>query len=239
MQDRFERTRMLLGDTAMQKLARSHVAVFGLGGVGGYVLEALARSGVGALDLIDSDTVTFSNLNRQILATETTVGMDKVAAAAERVKSINPDCRIRIYKLFYLPGEGGYDLAGCDYVADAVDTVAAKIALAEAARTAHVPIISAMGTGNKLDPAQLRVSDISKTSVCPLARVMRKELRKRGINRLKVVWSPEEPITPEAAPNEVPSEGRRAIPGSTAFVPAAAGLIMASEIVRDLIAENG
>ena len=238
MQDRFERTRMLIGDAAMEKLARCRVAVFGLGGVGGYAVEALARSGVGALDVIDSDAVAFSNLNRQILATESTVGMDKVAAAAARVASINPDCRVRTYKLFYLPGEGGYDLAGCDYVADAVDTVAAKLALAEAARAAGIPIISAMGTGNKLDPAQLRVSDISKTSVCPLARVMRKELRKRGINHLKVVWSPEEPIAPETPPHEIPPEGRRAIPGSTAFVPAAAGLIMASEIVRDLIGSD-
>ena len=238
MQDRFERTRMLLGDEAMKKLARSRVAVFGLGGVGGYAVEALARSGVGALDLIDSDAVAFSNLNRQILATEATVGMDKVAAAAARVASINPDCRVRMYKLFYLPGEEGYDLTGCDYVADAVDTVAAKLALAEAARAAGIPVISAMGTGNKLDPTQLRVSDISKTSVCPLARVMRKELRKRGINHLKVVWSPEEPIDPEAPSDEAPPEGRRAIPGSTAFVPAAAGLIMASEIVRDLIGRN-
>ena len=238
MPDRFERTRMLLGDAAMEKLARSRVAVFGLGGVGGYAVEALARSGVGALDLIDSDAVALSNLNRQIIATEATVGMDKVTAAAARVASINPECRVRTYKLFYLPGEAGYDPAGCDYVADAVDTVAAKLALAESARAAGIPIISAMGTGNKLDPAQLRVSDISETSVCPLARVMRRELRKRGIDRLKAVWSPEEPIAPETAADEAPPEGRRAIPGSTAFVPAAAGLIMASEIVRDLIGKN-
>ena len=238
MPDRFERTRMLLGEAAMDRLARSRVAVFGLGGVGGYAVEALARSGVGALDLIDSDSVAFSNLNRQILATEATVGMDKVAAAAARVASINPECRVRTYRLFYLPGEGGYDFAGCDYVADAVDTVTAKLALAETALAAGIPIISSMGTGNKLDPSRLRVSDISATSVCPLARVMRKELRKRGIDRLKVVWSPEEPIVPEPPRGETPPEGRRAIPGSTAFVPAAAGLLMASEIVRDLIGKE-
>ncbi len=238
MPDRFERTRMLLGEAAMDRLARSRVAVFGLGGVGGYTVEALARSGVGALDLIDSDSVAFSNLNRQILATEATVGMDKVAAAAARVASINPECRVRTYRLFYLPGEGGYDFAGCDYVADAVDTVTAKLALAETALAAGIPIISAMGTGNKLDPSRLRVSDITETSVCPLARVMRRELRKRGIDRLKVVWSPEEPIAPEPPKGEAPPEGRRAIPGSTAFVPAAAGLLMASEIVRDLIGKE-
>ena len=237
MTDRFERTRMLLGDAAMEKLAKSRVAVFGLGGVGGYAVEALARSGIGALDLIDSDAVALSNLNRQILATEETLGMDKVAAAAARVASINPECRVRTFRLFYLPGEQGYDFTGCDYVVDAVDTVAAKLALAEAARAAGIPIISAMGTGNKLDPAQLRVSDISETSVCPLARVMRKELRKRGIDRLKAVWSPEEPLIPSPL-EEDPPEGRRAIPGSTAFVPAAAGLILASEVVRDLIAPD-
>ena len=238
MPDRVERTRMLLGEAAMDRLARSRVAVFGLGGVGGYAVEALARSGIGALDLIDGDAVALSNMNRQILATEATVGLDKVAAASARVISINPCCRVRTYRLFYLPGEDGYDFAGCDYLADAVDTVAAKLALAESARAAGIPIISAMGTGNQLDPAQLRVSDISKTSVCPLARVMRRELKKRGIDHLKVVWSPEEPIAPEKPEDEVPPEGRRSIPGSTAFVPAAAGLLMASEIVRDLIGRD-
>ena len=233
MSDRFERTRRLLGAEAMDKLARSRVAVFGLGGVGGFAVEALARSGVGALDLIDSDTVALSNLNRQILATEDTVGMDKTAAAAARVASINPGCRVRERKLFYLPGETPLDLSEYDYVVDAVDTVTAKLGLALAAREAGVPIISAMGTGNKLDPTKLRVSDICETSVCPLARVMRRELKKRGVERLKVVWSPEEPRVP-APTEETPPRGRRAIPGTAAFVPAAAGLILAAEVVKDL-----
>ena len=233
--DRFERTRMLFGDEAMEKLARSRVALFGLGGVGGYALEALARSGIGALDLIDSDTVAISNLNRQILATADTVGMNKTDAAEARVKSINPDCAVRKSTAFFLPeNAGAFDFSAYDYVLDAIDTVSGKLAIVLAARAAGVPVISAMGTGNKLDPSKLRVSDIYETSVCPLARVMRRELKKRGVERLKVVWSPEEPLTPEA-PTEAPPQGRRAIPGSTAFVPAAAGLLMAGTAVRDLI----
>ena len=235
MSDRFERTRMLFGAAAMEKLARSRVAVFGLGGVGGYVVEALARSGVGALDLIDNDVVAFSNLNRQIIATEKTLGLYKADAAAARVAAINPECRVRTFKMFYLPGESDFDFTGVDYVVDAIDTVTGKLGLVMAAREAGVPIVSAMGTGNKLDPTLLRVSDISETSVCPLARVMRKELRKRGVEHLKVVWSPEEPLTPEPPEGEAPPEGRRSIPGSNAFVPAAAGLILAAEVVKDLI----
>ncbi len=238
MADRFERTRMLFGGAAMEKLARSRVAVFGLGGVGGYAVEALSRSGVGALDLVDSDAVSLSNLNRQILATEATLGMAKTDAAAARVHAVNPDCRVRVYKMFYLPGETAFPFAECDYIVDAIDTVTGKLGLVTAAREAGVPIISAMGTGNKLDPTLLRVSDISETSICPLARVMRKELRKRGVEHLKVVWSPEEPLTPEPPQDETPPEGRRSIPGSNAFVPAAAGLILASEVVRDLIGEG-
>ncbi len=235
MADRFERTRMLFGGAAMEKLARSRVAVFGLGGVGGYAVEALVRSGVGALELVDSDIVALSNLNRQILATEETIGRDKTGAAAARAASINPACRVRTHKMFYLPGETDFDFSGVDYVVDAVDTVTAKLGLVLAARAAGVPVISAMGTGNKLDPTLLRVSDISETSVCPLARVMRRELKKRGVDRLKVVWSPEEPRTPEPPAGETPPQGRRSIPGSSAFVPAAAGLILAAEVVRDLI----
>ena len=232
--DPFERTRMLLGDEAMEKLARSRVAVFGLGGVGGYVVEALARSGVGALDLIDSDTVAPSNLNRQIIAAASTLGMPKVDAAEARVKSINPACAVRKSTAFFLPENAGdFDFAAWDYVADAIDTVSGKIALVLAARAAGTPIISAMGTGNKLDPSRLRLSDLYETSVCPLARVMRRELKKRGVERLKVVWSPEEPLTP-GRPEEAPPAGRRSIPGSAVFVPAAAGLLMASAVVRDL-----
>ena len=237
MTDRLERTRMLFGDEGMERLARSRVAVFGLGGVGGYVVEALARSGVGALDLIDSDSVSLSNLNRQILATADTVGMAKVDAAAARVAAVAPECRVRTYKMFYLPGETEFPFHECDYIVDAIDTVTGKLGLVMAAREAKVPIVSAMGTGNKLDPTRLRVSDLSETSICPLARIMRKELRRRGVEHLKVVWSPEEPITP-APPEEAPPEGRRAIPGSNAFVPAAAGLILAAEVVRDLIGEG-
>ncbi len=236
MEDIFERTRMLLGSEAMEKLSRSRVAVFGLGGVGGYVVEALARSGVGALDLIDSDTVSPTNLNRQILATVETVGMYKADAAEARVKSINPACAVRKSKAFFLPESAGeFDFAAYDYVADAIDTVTGKIGLILAAREAGTPVISAMGTGNKEDPSLLRVSDLCETRVCPLARVMRRELKKRGVEHLKVVWSPEKPIEPGASA-EAPPEGRRAIPGSTAFVPAAAGLLMASVIVRDLTA---
>ena len=234
MSDRFERTRMLFGDAGMERLARSRVAVFGLGGVGGCVAEALARSGVGALDLVDSDVISITNLNRQILATEATVGMAKVDAAAARVGAIAPDCRVRTYRMFYLPGETEFPFGACDYIVDAIDTVTGKLGLVLAAREAHVPIVSAMGTGNKLDPTRLRLSDIAETSVCPLARVMRKELRKRGVEHLKVVWSPEKPLTP-APPEEAPPEGRRSIPGSNAFVPTAAGLILASAVVKDLI----
>ena len=227
---------MLFGAEAMAGLARSRVAVFGLGGVGGYVVEALARSGVGALDLIDSDTVSRTNLNRQIIAAADTMGMFKTDAAEARIKSINPGCVVRKSTSFFLPENAGeFDFAAYDYVADAIDTVTGKIGLILAAQAAGTPVISAMGTGNKVDPSLLRVSDISETRVCPLARVMRRELKKRGVKHLKVVWSPEKPMEPGES-TEAPPEGRRAIPGSTAFVPAAAGLLMASVIVRDLTA---
>jgi len=198
MSDRFQRTRMLLGSEAMEKLRTARVAVFGLGGVGGSAAEALAWGGVGALDLIDYDTVSESNINRQLLALESTIGACKVDVAAERIGQINPDCRVRVYKLFYLPETEQYlDLGDYDYIIDAIDTVTGKLLLIGNAYAAGVPVISAMGTGNKLDPTAFRVADISATSVCPLARVMRKELKKRGIEHLKVVYSEEKPLVPE------------------------------------------
>ena len=238
MDDAFIRTEMLLGKAAADKLARARVAVFGLGGVGGYVVEALARSGVGALDLIDSDTVSVSNLNRQILALRSTLGQYKADAAAARVRDINPDAAVRVYKVFYTPGTASqFDFGLYDYVVDAIDTVTGKIGLVLQAREAGTPVISAMGAGNKLDPAAFRVSDLYETSICPLARVMRRELKKRGVDRLKVVWSPEPPLTPGDA-GEQPEEGRRSIPGSVAFVPSVAGLILAGEVIRDLTADG-
>ncbi|MBR3561987.1 MAG: ThiF family adenylyltransferase [Oscillospiraceae bacterium] len=231
--DQFERTRMLLGNDAIMRLHASRVAVFGVGGVGGYVVEALARSGVGALDLIDNDTVALSNLNRQIIATHDTVGRPKVEVAAERVRSIYPECAVRTVQMFYLPEtEGAFDFSRYDYLVDAIDTVAAKISLVLRAQEAGTPIISALGTGNKLDPAMLEIGDLYDTSVCPLARVMRRELRRRGVRKLTVLWSREEPIKP--LPPEEETE-RRGLPGSTAFVPAAGGLMIASRVVRDLI----
>ena len=223
---------MLLGDEAMARLSRARVAVFGIGGVGGHVVEALARSGVGALDLIDSDRVVLSNLNRQIVATRDTLGMLKVDAAKARVLSIDPDCQVRTYPIFYLPETADqFDFSQYDYVVDAIDTVAGKLQLIAAAKAANVPVISAMGAGNKLDPTAFRVADIAETSVCPLARVMRRELKKRGIDRVKVVYSPEPALSPAPAAEDT---GRRATPGSVAFVPAVAGLILAGEVVRDI-----
>ena len=235
MLNQFSRTQLIFGQEGLEKLAASRVAVFGIGGVGGYAVEALARSGVGALDLVDDDRVCLTNLNRQILATRKTIGKNKVDVAAERIADINPHCKVTTYKTFFLPENSGeFPFAEYDYVIDAVDTVTAKLALVEAARNAGVPIISCMGTGNKKDPTMLEVGDIQKTSVCPLARVMRRELKKRGIAHLKVVWSKEEPIRSEGSYEE---EGcrKRDIPGSTAFVPAAAGLILAAEVVKDLL----
>lgn len=235
MTGEFERTGRLLGENAMEKLAHARVAVFGVGGVGGYVVEALARSGVGALDLVDSDVVVLSNFNRQIIATRETLGAYKVDAAKARVLSINPDCAVRTYKTFFLPENAEeFDFTVYDYIVDAIDTVTAKIALILKARACGVPVISSMGTGNKLDPTKLEVADVSKTSVCPLARVMRTELRKRGVNHLKVVYSKEEPIKPGTG-SEEPQGNRRSVPGSSAFVPPAAGLIIAAEVVKDLI----
>lgn len=241
MQNQFSRTQLILGQKALEKLSKARVAVFGIGGVGGYVVEALARSGIGALDLIDSDKVCLSNLNRQIFATLKTIGRDKVDVAAERIADINPDCRVTCHKVFYLPdNQHGFDLRQYDYVVDAIDTVAGKIGLVLDAKEAGVPIISAMGAGNKINPAAFEVADIYQTSVCPLAHVMRKELRKRGIRDLKVVYSKEKSIQPfetekDEEVSSVPAVGRKITPGSTSFVPPVVGLIIAGEVIKDLI----
>ena len=220
MTDRFSRTEMLLGSDAMEKLRNARVAVFGLGGVGGYIVEALARSGVGALDIIDNDTVSITNLNRQIVAVEGTVGMPKTEAAKMRIMQINPDCKVTAYNTFYMPeNSSDFDFTKYDYIADAIDTVTAKIELVMNANKCGTPIICSMGTGNKLNPAELEVADIYKTSVCPLARIMRYELKRRGIKKLKC---------------RAESTGKKNVPGSTAFVPAVAGMIIASEIVKDI-----
>ena len=250
MINQFSRTELLLGPAAMERLAKSRVAVFGVGGVGGYTVEALARSGIGALDLIDDDKVCLTNLNRQLHATRSTVGTYKVDAAEARIRDINPDCRVTTYKTFFLPEtEDQFDFTQYDYVVDAIDTVMCKLALVEKANAAGTPIICAMGAGNKLDPTAFRVADIYQTSVCPLARVMRSECRKRGIRKLKVVYSKEQPVRPLedpsiscrkhciCPPDTRKCTVRRDIPGSTAFVPAAAGLIIAGEVVKDLCAE--
>ena len=226
---------MLLGRDAIEKLHSARVAVFGLGGVGGYAVEALARSGVGSLDLVDNDTVSVSNLNRQILATHSTVGMLKVEAGKRRVLDINPACVVRTYPIFYTPETAdSFDFTRYDYIVDAIDTVTGKLALVERAVAVNKPIICCMGTGNKLDASAFQVADISKTSMCPLARVMRKELSKRGIRHLKVVYSQEEAMTPTGWEAEAAALGKRQIPGSVAFVPGAAGLLLAGEVVRDL-----
>ena len=239
MQEQFSRTGLLLGEEAVEKLQRARVAVFGLGGVGGYVVEALARAGVGQLDLIDRDTVSLSNLNRQILATHKTIGMDKTEAARQRVLDINPDSVVRVHNLFYGPDTAScLDFSRFDYIVDAIDTVTAKLSMVEQARAAGTPIICCMGTGNKLDPSRFQVADISKTTMYPLARVMRKELGKRGIRHLKVVYSQEEALSPTGWEEEAAACGKRQIPGSVSFVPGAAGLILAGEVIRDLIARE-
>ena len=228
----FSRTAVLLGEEGLEKLKKARVAVFGVGGVGGYVVEALARSGVGALDLIDMDRVSESNINRQIIALHSTVGMLKTEVAGARVKDINPNICVRTHNVFYLPETASqFDFSSYDYVVDAIDTVSGKISLIERANEANVPVISSMGAGNKLDPTQFEVADISKTSVCPLARVMRRELKKRGIEHLKVVYSKEESL-PSPIRDE---ESGKQIPGSVAFVPSVVGLIIAGEVIKDLI----
>ena len=248
MQDQYSRTQLLLGAEAMEKLHNSRVAVFGIGGVGGYVCEALVRSGVGAFDLVDDDKVCLTNLNRQIIATRKTVGKYKVEVMRERILEINPDCDVRVHQCFYLPEtKNEFDFSSYSYVVDAVDTVTAKIALVMQAQETGTPIISSMGAGNKLNPAMFEVADIYKTSVCPLAKVMRRELKKRGVKKLKVVYSREQPVTPiedmsiSCRTNCICPPGaehkcteRRDIPGSVAFVPSVAGLIIAGEVVKDI-----
>lgn len=237
MLSQFSRTELLIGKEGMERLSNSRVAVFGVGGVGGYTVEALARSGIGELDLIDNDQVALTNLNRQIIATTKTLGRDKVDVAKERVMEINPSAKVNIYKKFYLPEtKEEFDFTKYDYVVDAIDTVSGKIALVEQAKEAGVPIISSMGAGNKLDPTAFRVADIYKTSVCPLAKVMRRELKKRGIRKLKVVYSEEMPIVPEKNTEMEQAEPtqKRQVPGSVAFVPSVVGLIIAGEVIKDL-----
>ena len=236
--DPYSRTRRLLGSQAMEKLNKAHVAVFGLGGVGGYVVEALARSGIGKLTLVDHDTISTTNINRQLLATVHTVGQSKAVAAAERVQAIDPAIDVCPVQAFYGPDTAAdFDFSQYDYVVDAIDTVTGKLALITAAKAAGTPILSCMGTGNKLDPTRFQIADISKTSVCPLARIMRKECAKRGIKHLKVLYSTEDPIPsdPSVLTDEELPEGRRALPGSVAFVPSVAGLIIAGEVIKDLI----
>ena len=248
MLDQFSRTQLLYGAEAMEKLASARVAVFGVGGVGGYVVEALARSGVGALDLIDNDEVCASNLNRQIIATTKTIGKYKVDVAEERIHDINPDCRVRTYKTFFLPEtKDQFNFSDYDYVVDAIDTVTGKLTIIEMAKEANIPVISSMGAGNKINPAMFEVDDIYETSICPLAKVMRRECKKRGIRDLKVVYSKEKPIQPQADTSKSENDNntvsqettgrdskRRAIPGSTAFVPSVVGLIIAGEIINDI-----
>lgn len=250
MLNQFSRTQLLFGVEAMDRLAGSRVAVFGVGGVGGYTVEALARSGVGAIDLIDDDKVCLTNINRQIIALKSTIGKYKVDVAAERIHDINPDCKVTIYKTFFMPETAEqFDFSQYDYVVDAIDTVTGKIEIIMQAKAAGVPVISSMGAGNKLDPTAFEVADIYKTSVCPLAKVMRRELKKRGVRKLKVVYSKEQPISPfedmsiscrqhcVCPPGTRKCTVRRDIPGSTAFVPSVVGLIIAGEAIKD-IAQN-
>ncbi len=248
MPDQFQRTRLLLGKDNLEKLKNSRVAIFGVGGVGGYVAEALARSGVGTLHLIDDDKVSVTNLNRQIIALHSTVGRYKVDVAKERIADINPEAIVHTYKTFYVPEtRKEFDFSSFDYVVDAIDTVTGKIELVLQSEEYGVPIISSMGAGNKVNPEKFEVADIYKTTVCPLAKVMRRELKKRGVKHLKVVYSKEKPLAPQTeielscrnnctCPPETAAdcEVRRSIPGSVAFTPAVAGLIIAAEVVKDL-----
>lgn len=235
MGEEFSRTQMLLGPEALQRLRGARVAVFGLGGVGGYAVEALARGGIGALDLVDNDTVGESNLNRQLFALRSTLGLPKTEAARRRVLDINPGITVKTWELFYSADTAdAFDLGAYDYIVDAIDTVSAKLLLIERAVRAQTPVISSMGTGNKLDPSLFRVEDLAKTSMDPLARVMRRELGKRGIKHVKVVWSPEEALTPQGGREEAERIGKRQIPGSVSFVPGAAGLILAGEVIRHI-----
>ena len=236
MLNQFSRTELLIGKDGIDKLSQSHVAVFGIGGVGGYVVEALVRSGIGTLDLIDNDKVALTNLNRQIIATHKTIGMYKVDVAEERAKEINPGVNIKTFKTFFMPETSGeFDFTKYDFVVDAIDTVSGKLELIEQAKKANVPIICSMGAGNKMHPELFEVADISKTSVCPLAKVIRQELKKRNIKGVKVVYSKEVPLKPADSDERI--EGKKQIPGSNAFVPSAVGLIIAGEVIRSLISK--
>lgn len=235
MSETFIRTELLLGEDGVAALQQAKVAIFGIGGVGGYVAEALARSGVGAFVLVDRDVVSISNINRQIIATTRTVGKPKAELMRERILEINPETSVEVYNCFFLPENAAdFDFASYSYVVDAVDTVTAKLEIVMCAGKAGVPVISSMGAGNKLDPTRFEVADIYETSVCPLARVMRRELKKRGVERLKVVYSREEALTPKRILSD---ESKRVIPGSVAFVPSVAGLILAGEVVKDLVSK--
>lgn len=232
MKEEFTRTAMLIGEESVEKLSSVHIAVFGIGGVGGYVTEALARCGVGEFDLIDNDTVNITNINRQIIATHDTLGRFKTEVMRERILSINPEAKVNVYNTFYLPENSAeFDFTKYDYIVDAVDTVTAKIEIIMNAKKAAIPIISSMGTGNKLDPTRFEIADIYKTTVCPLAKVMRRELKKRGVDRLKVLYSKEEPIKQQA------EDGKKPTPASISFVPSAAGLIIAGEVIKELTYE--
>lgn len=246
MRESMERTAYLIGTDGVEKLATKHVALFGVGGVGGYVAEALGRAGIGKLTLVDKDTVSESNINRQIIATYETIGRKKTEVMAERLLSINPELSVERMDCFFLPETAdAFDFSAYDYVVDAVDTVTAKLELVERAKAAGVPIISCMGTGNKLDPSRFEITDISKTTVCPLAKVMRRELKKRGITKLKVLYSKEEPRKPQIPEaeakslEEVAKQGRqKAVPGSVSFVPPVAGLLIAGEVIKELLCEE-
>ncbi len=237
---RFSRSELIFGETALKKLSKTRVAVFGLGGVGGFTLEALARAGVGQIDIIDSDTVDITNINRQLIALTSTVGKKKTELFRERIKDINPDCRVNVHDVFYLPERAEeFEFNKFDYVVDAIDTVTAKIDLALRCTDMGIPIISSMGTGNKTDPTALKVADIYSTSVCPLARVMRYELKKRGVASLKVVYSEEKPaeLNEEAVKRyrELNPDNKKTVPASTSFVPPVAGMIIASEVIKDIL----
>ncbi len=239
MENEFSRSTLLLGQESIDKIANSRVAVFGVGGVGGYVVEALVRTGLGEIDIIDNDTVALSNINRQIIATSKTLGKYKVDVMKDRILDINPNVKVNVHKCFFLPeNSDDFDFSQYDYVVDAIDTVAGKLEIIEKAYKANVPVISAMGAGNKLDPTKLEVADIYETSICPLAKVMRRELRARGIKELKVVYSKEEPIKPanllDSKAIDRETRRKRATPGSVAFVPSVSGLIIASEVIKDL-----
>ncbi len=237
--ERLKRTAMLIGDDGIKRLQNAHIAVFGIGGVGSYAVEALARSGVGYISLIDSDKVSESNINRQLIATSKTVGMSKVDVAAERIAEINEKIKVDRYPLFFSEDTvGEINLDGCDYIVDAIDSVKSKIELIMLAKEKDIPVISCMGTGNKLDATQFEVADISKTSVCPLARIMRKQLGLRGIKHLKVVYSKELPTEPDDC-GEIPNPGKHTVPASIAFVPSVAGLIIAGEVIKDIIKSDG